>query len=173
VALNDFVPTGVQGTLTLIDGTGSPVSLVVPHCLADVALSGVEGGKLNSVVDFESRGEYISSAHGGRIYPELSWSCHFVGEAAAAAGSAQAFLTRNTPYTANVSTLGSGTSRVYGVTARWAVEMSDFGGTDWSTDFLKCVPKGITLTESMDGYKLSFTLSIKGGSTGSLVLSEV
>jgi hypothetical protein len=171
MAISDFAKTAKHGRIVLTDGTGTPVSLSVAYDKGDVAFSGLAGEDLNESVDIEARGAYISTAAGARRYPQVTFTAYLTGEGASAPGSVQAFLLKQAPYTANISTLGSG--RRYAVNFRLIVEGTDFGdAADWDTVFHDCVPIDTSFSESMDGDSFSFTLSCKGEITGSLALDE-
>lgn len=172
MAISDYVKTAVHGSFTLADGTGTPVTLTAAYDLGDVAISGLSGPKLNEVMTFERRGKIISSAHGARRYPQITFSGYLTGEGASAPGSIQAFLMKATPYTANISTLGAG--RVHAVKFTLNVEGTDFGdAADWSVVCNHCVPVETAFSEAMDGNKFSFTLQVLGSITGSLAASEI
>lgn len=172
MAISDFVKNSCHGSLTLADGTGTPVTLPVLYDLGDIAVTGLSGPRLNEVQDFERRGKYISSAYAGRRYPTFTMSAYLTGEGASAPGSLQAFLFQGTPYTANISTLGSG--RVYAVKATLTIEGTDFNdAADWSTIFNNCVPTDTGFGEAMDGDKFTFSLSVKGAITGSLAAAQI
>ena len=171
MALADFVRNDTHGTITLSDGTGTPVTLAVAYDKGDVSISGLGGEDLNENVDFEARGHFISSAAGARKYPQITFSAFLVGEAASAPGSVQAFLMKQTPYTANVSTFGAG--RRYAVNFTLTIDGASFGADDWSSTFHDCLVQEVGFGESRDGDSFSFTLSCKGEVTGSLALDEV
>lgn len=171
MALSDFVRNDTMGTIVLTDGTGTPVTLTVAYDMGDVAISGLGGEDLNETNDYESRGNYISSAAGARRYPQITFSAFFTGESATTPGSPQAFLMKQTPYTANVSTKGAG--RRYMVDFTLNIEGTEFGADDWSTTFHDCVCMEASFGEARDGNKFSFTLSCKGEVTGSMALDEI
>ncbi len=173
MAVNAYVPTPNQGSIVLSDGTGTPVTLTLPYTRGDLQISGLPGGAfLNETVDIEARGQHICTAYGARRYPSITFTAWFAGEAGSAPASIQAFLTKNTPYTANVSTFGSGSQRVYAVDLTVNIEMSNFGGSDWSTTFNDCVCTEWSFSEGAEGATVSFTVSVKGAITGDLDLAQ-
>lgn len=173
MALADFVRNHVHGSFVLADGTGTPVTLTSLYDLGNVSITGLSGPKLNEVMTYQRRGNWVSDAYGDRRFPQITFTSFLTGEGAAAPGSVQAFLTRSTPYTANVSVQGTGTARVYAVSFRLDIEGSDAGADDWSTTFANCVPIDLSFGEAGDGDKFSFTLECKGAITGSLAASEI
>lgn len=172
MSTSDFVKSNVHGSFTLSDGTGSPVTLTAAYDLGDVNISGLSGPYLNDVVHHERRGKYLSSSYGQRRYVSIAFSCYLTGEGAAAPGSLQAFLGKRTPYTANISTLGSG--RVYAVKFTLNIEGTDFGDSaDWSSVFNHCIPTDMGLSEAADGDKFSITLTCVGTITGDLAAAQI
>lgn len=170
MSLEDFVRTAAHGSFVLTDGT--PVSLTAQYELGDVAVSGLSGPYLNEVQEFESRGNFISDAYGPRRYVQITFSAFLVGEAAAAPGSLQAFLTRSTPYGSNISVQGSG--RVYAVKFGLNIDGASFGVSNWATVFNNCAPVDMSFGESLtDGDRFSFTLRCRGAVTGSLAAAEI
>lgn len=172
MSTSDFVKTSVHGQITLSDGTGTPVMLTGAYDLGDVNISGLSGPQLNEVTHHERRGKYVSSSYGARRYVQITFTAYLTGEGSAAPGSLQAFLMKAAPYTANVSTLGSG--RVYAVDFTLTIEGTDFGDVDdWESTFTDCIPSDISLTEAMDGDKLSFTLTCVGSVSGDITAAEI
>jgi hypothetical protein len=171
MALNDFRASAVHGSIVLADGTGTPVTLTSLYDLGDIAVTGLSGPKANEVVHHQRRGKYVSSSYGARRFPQLTFSNMFVGETSSAPGSVAAFAAQATPYTANVSTLGSG--RVYAVKITVNIEMSDFSGTDWSTVFNSCVLIDRGMTESMEGNTVNLTFEVMGSITGDITYAQI
>lgn len=172
MALSDFVKTSVHGSFTLADGTGTPVTLTASYDLGDVAVSGLSGAKSNEIVNHERRGKYVSSSYGARRYPQVTFSAYLTGENSTTPGSIQAFLKQLAPYTANVSTLGTG--RVYAVKFTLNIEGTNFGDdADWSTVFNHCLITDMGFSEAMDGNKITFTLQCVGSITGALAQAEI
>lgn len=171
MSLSDFVRNNCHGSFTLADGTPDPVTLTSRFDLGDVAISGLSGPTLNEVQEYEARGQYISDAHTTRRYVGITFSSYLTGEGAAAPGSVQAFLMRNTPYGSNISVQGVG--RVYAVHFRLNIEGEEFGTDNWSTLFRNCLPADMSFGEAADGDKFSITLRCRGALSGSLVADQL
>jgi hypothetical protein len=106
MAISDFIKNDVQGTITLIDGSASPVELELDVDRGDLALENL-AELLNEEVTIERRGRLLSVNVGARIYPTLSfsaWLAQFTD--AAVAGLVTDFVLRQGAYAGNKSTLG-------------------------------------------------------------------
>lgn len=171
MSISDFHRTDVHGSFSLADGTGTPVELTSLYDMGDVNVSGLSGPKLNEVKPHFRRGKWKSDSYGERRLVTITFTSKLTGEGAAAPGSVQAFLTKSTPYTANVSVQGAGANRVYAID--FTLDIEDDDGADWSTTFANCVPIDLSFGEGPDGDIFSITLECRGAVTGSLAASEI
>ena len=101
-----------DGSITLADGTGTPVTLVIPVTVGDEAIQGLRAvsaitGQYNDVVAYEARGKLDGVRHTSRTYPSGSFTAHFREFTSATAGVVQDFLLFQNSYSANLSTLGA------------------------------------------------------------------
>ena len=175
MARSGIVKTNVSGSIAFADGTGTPVTLTASFDRGDFVLSDAKE-VLNEDVAIERRGRYINSAHGARVYPQVSFSCWadaFVG-VTSAPGTELGYLMRSGQYTANVSTLGSGTSVPYAINITITIEGTDFGDSADATITLHDVQvSSFSFTEASEGNSLSFTGIVRGEVDGDLALDEV
>lgn len=174
-----YVKNSIHGALSLADGTGTPVTLTVSYDKGDLQLSGL-GAVLNDLVHVTRRGKYVSSAHGARRFPTVSFSAfttNFVGSSTTAPGSLLEFLTGKGAYSANISTLGSG--RPMAVKLTLTIEGSNFGDSADETVVMNNVlVETINFNEAEDGNTLAFEGTVLGtvvvtNSTNTVTYSEV
>ena len=116
-----------DGAITLADGTGVPVTLVVPFTVGDLSVTGLAETQSN-VVAYETRGTLNSVRHTSRTYPSGSFSFQVADYSDGTDQTAIDFLLKQSSYSANVSTLGSN-AEVYTVDVTLDVEGTDFGDT--------------------------------------------
>jgi hypothetical protein len=174
------VKTNTYGTLTLRDGTGTPVTLALTYDKGDISISNM-AAELNEMVPIERRGKLIAIAHGGRMYPEFSFTAflgNIVGSDAVAPGTLIEFMGRKGAYSGNVSTLGSGTVRPYTVDLIWDIEGTNFGDTADErivAEDCRCV---WSVTEAQDGNTVSISGTVYGNvvstnNTNTVTLSQI
>ena len=172
MAMPNWPVNDLQGSISFADGSGVPVTLSdVDYTRGDIAITGLgSSDDLNESIVVKARGRNIGVVAGDRVDPQITFSAFFMGESLSTPGSIQAFLRRQAPYTANVSTLGAG--RRYAVNCTITIEQSDFtaGASDWSTTFHDCILTDISINEDRGGTYVSFTLLIFGEITGSIEL---
>ena len=177
-AESSAIKNAVLNALTLLDGTGSPVSLALSYDDGDFSGSNLSQF-LNEAVAIERRGKFISLVHGKRRYPEISFSTYVgnvVGSTAVAPGTPYEFATGKGAYSANVSTLGTG--RPMAVDVKLSKEGTNVGdGNDETVTFEDCRLTG-TLAEGMEGDKINWTgvcygAVVHGHSTNTPSLTQV
>lgn len=133
MALSTVTKNLNDGTLTLADGTGTPVTLIVPISLGDTTIDDIRAasgitGEQNEVTAYETRGKLDGVRHTARIYPSGSFSMHFREFTSATAGVVQDFICKTNAYSANVSTLAAGANAdVYTIKITLTVEGTDHG----------------------------------------------
>lgn len=173
MAISDFVKSNVHGSFVWSDGTGTPITHTSLYDRGDIVISGLgEGGKLNSVVHHQRRGNYISSSYGERIFPTVTFSAFHTGTAASTPGSIADWIQRRTPYASTVSTLGSG--RVWASKMVLTYEGTDFGDTSDGTITLNHVVwKLDSFTEAIDGNSFSISGTVLGAIEGDLAIAEI
>ena len=121
------------------DGTGTPVTLTLTNDL-EVSVTGLTGGKLNSVEKITRRGGLFAVASGERIFPQVTITFIHTGfkGATAAPGTALEFATFQGLYSANISTYAGGTKSEKAITIKIMGEMSDYGGADAALTLKHC-----------------------------------
>lgn len=152
----------VKGSVRFADGTGTPVTLVVPCDQGNYALTGLSA-KLNQPIKVESRGRFKSLIRGPRIYPQFSLMAYvgnLIGATTSAPGSELEMLFGKGAYSANISTLGA--SREMTIDVRLTVEGTDWGDTADETIDLEDVICSIDFNESGEGNTISITGEVLG-----------
>lgn len=175
-AASAYVKTNVMGTLTLIDGAGT--SLTVPYEKGDLSVDGL-AQSLNELVKHEARGNFISASYGNRRYPSMSFSAfatNLVGGTSSAPGTVYEFVTRSGAYAALVPTLGAGHPMT--VDVRLTIEGSNFGDSADETITLHDVHVTASFQEATDGNSLSFSGEVLGevvhvNNTNTVTIDEI
>ena len=144
-----------DGKITLIDGTGTPVTLEVAY--EDGTLSYDKPNDQSSLVVFD-RGSLSAVRKDQDQFITFTFSANMRQFTDAAAGSIIDFITKSNAYSANTST-GSGTPYIeqYCIDVQFDVEGTDHGDAkDHQATFAKCVADSYSFAE---GGPNSFTLS--------------
>ena len=168
MALDTNVKNFAQGTITLSDGTGSPVSLILTLDKGTLAIEGLKK-VLRETVKYERRGLLHTVSLANRIYPTLSFEAMVSEFSNASAGVVTDFLLGNAAYSANVSTLGS-SHLVFTCKLTFDLEGTDTGGNDSQ---VVCDDVDFTFNFS-EGDPNMFSISgeILGAVTGDLAAAE-
>jgi len=173
MAVNDKPLTLNDVTVTLSDGTGTPVTLTLTNDTS-VSVEGLTGRALNEVVSVQRRGKHFGLAHGQRVYPTVTIEYIHNGwvGATAAPGTPIEFVTFQGLYAANVSTTTGGTRSVKTVSVRIATEGTDYGDTDGELIMEDCYLQSHTLLSDGEPSTYSMTLVCTGDISGDLGYSE-
>jgi len=111
-----------DGTITLKDGTGSPVSLVVPFSVGDLSISGMETDTLGRTVNaYETRGTLNSLRRGARVYPTVSFSAQLADVTDATEKTLLDMVLKRASYAGNTSTTAA-TGDVYTLDVVFTIE---------------------------------------------------
>lgn len=143
MAQSSVIKHYTDGTITLLDGTGTPLTLAVRFSVGDVKLDGLKAKQKETVV-YQARGEVTSKRHTDRIFPTLSWSCQVADMSETSVGTVSDFITAKsgTPYASRVSTGGS-SAEVFTCDCKLTVEGTNHGDSadqtwtaeDWEPTF--------------------------------------
>lgn len=95
-----------DGTITANDGTGSPVTLVIPFSTGDLSVSALSQVQ-RATVAYEARGVLTSVRKAARTYPSGSFSFQVADYSDAVDGTAVDFFMKSNSYSGNISTLGA------------------------------------------------------------------
>lgn len=167
-APSGFIKNFIGGSVRGSDGTGTPVTLVLPLEMGNFAVSGLQA-VLNEPQKLETRGQFRCLQRGNRIYPQFSLSAYVgnvVGGSTSAPGGILEMLFGKGAYAANVSTLGA--NRYYVCDIRLTIEGTTWGdGADETID-LEDVLITIDFAEAGEGN----TISITGEVLGAVVITN-
>ena len=118
-----------DGSISATDGTGTPVSLVIPFTTGDLSISGLSATQ-NATVAYESRGVLTAVRKAARTYPSGSFSFQVADYSDAVDQTAIDYFLKANSYSANISTLAAGADAdVYTVDLVFTVEGTDLGDT--------------------------------------------
>jgi hypothetical protein len=157
-----------RGVLLLSDGTGTPVTLVIPMAQGDFTLGPISQ-YLNEPVIYTARTRIIGLGWGAPAQPAISLTAmvgNLVGSSNTAPGTVLEFITGKGAYAANISTLGA--NRPMTVDLRMTIEGTDFGDTADETIDCEDVQMTIEFSEAAEGN----SISISGTVLGALVFTN-
>lgn len=160
-----FWKNNLQGTITLLDGTGTPVTLTMTTDRGDLKVTNLSA-KLNAPMPLTRRGRFGSLNRGERLFIGVSltaWVGNLVGSSTSVPGTPFEFLTKSGAYSANVSTLGA--NREYCVDLRITNEGTNFGDTADETLTVEDMVAVCEWAEAIDGN----VLTISGQGLGAVV----
>ena len=154
-----------DGSITLKDGTGTPVTLVVPFSQGDFSPAGIQETQ-QEVVAYQSRGVLHIVRHAAANFPTGSFSFMVADYADATDQTAIDFLLKQGSFAANVSTLGTN-AEVYTVNIVLTIEGTDHGdAADHTITLTNCActidvaegePNTVTVNYTAYGGKPTFT----------------
>lgn len=125
MAASTFIKHLYDGTISLADGTGTPVTLTVPFTVGDLSVSGLSETQKN-VVAYETRGTFNTLRHTSRTYPSGSFSAHLADYSDATESTLIDFILAANSYSGNASTSGAN-AEVYTIDITLTVEGTDYG----------------------------------------------
>jgi len=145
MALSTSIKTTHDATITLKDGTATPVTLAVPVTIGDETISELMAvssvtGEFNETVEFTARGKLTGIRHGDRIFPSGSFTAQFREFTNATAGAVLDFVRKTNGYAANTSSAPTAFgSDVYLIDIVITVEGTDRGdGADHTITLTDC-----------------------------------
>jgi len=156
------------GSITIQDGTGSPLSVVVDFDNADFSISGLKD-QLKDTTTYQSRGTLHSVRHTSRTFPTISFTAMMSEFTDSSGGTAIDMILGQAPFAARVSTLGANAD-VMTFKILLGLEGTDFGDSaDIAVEF-DDVELSVDFTES-DPNTLSFSGTVYGAITGDMAIS--
>ena len=103
MAASTIIKHFTDGTITLKDGTGTPVTLVVPFSTGDFSLGGLTQA-LRATNVYQARGVLTGLRLGAKAFPTGSFSCQIADYSDASDRTVLDFLRKSNSYSANLST---------------------------------------------------------------------
>tara|TARA_R110002020_G_scaffold40153_3_gene118893 strand:- start:518 stop:1003 length:486 start_codon:yes stop_codon:yes gene_type:complete len=119
MAISSVVKNFRDGTLTIEDGTGTPLDVVVQYEAGDFSLSGLTAGQ-KEVTTYMDRGDLCSVRQTSQTFPSLSFSAHLSDLSDASEETLPDILLKQGSKSSAVSTLGA-TADVYTVKLTWSI----------------------------------------------------
>lgn len=165
------------GVYRMSDGTGTPVTLVIPMGQGDLA-GGTLAEYLNEPVIYMARTLIIGLGYGAPRPPQVSLTFlvgNLIGGTNTAPGSPLEFAVKKGAYSANVSTLGANRDMTFDL--RLTIEGTAWGDSaDETIDFEDC-RADFDFAELGEGNKFSVTLTVLGSvvitnNTNTVTLSQ-
>ena len=154
MAASNVVKNMCDGTITLKDGAGTPISVTVKFDNADFTISGLKA-KLRETVAYQHRGVLSSVRHTARTFPQFSFSCSMSEFTAATAVSVSDAVLKNGSFSSAISTLGANAD-VYTLDLTIAEEGTNFGDSADHTFTIEDCELELTYTEGdPNGFSLS------------------
>lgn len=147
-----------DGQITLKDGTGSPVTLIVTYEEGNLSLDNLNDLRDQTVI--RDRGDIAAIRKGDQQPLSGSFSFYFRAFTDAAVGGIRDFITNSNAYAANVSTGATGSPYVehYCIDIVYTVEGTDFdSNADHVATLSRCVCNLSLAEGDPTSYSLSFT----------------
>ncbi len=132
-----------DGTLTMGDGTGTPVTMVIPYDNGNVKVEDFEVDDME-VQAFESRGGTIYAIRDvkKKTSTKITFTADLVGSTDSAKANILDFIRFTNKYSGNVTTLPSTAGKAKLISFKWGFERSNFGATaDGSFTYKYCRAK--------------------------------
>ena len=127
MAIDSVVRHDCDGTIQLLDGTGTPVTLDVPFSQGDFSLSGLSKEQ-REVVAYQSRGTLHSIRLGDKTFPTVSFSAMLSNLTDATLTTALDFLRKAGSYSSN-ATQSTNSAEVFTVGMKLTIEGTDHGAS--------------------------------------------
>ena len=152
-----------DGTITLEDGTGSPVTLVVPFTTGDLNVDGLQQS-LRGIQAYQTRGSLHSVRLAAREFPTVSFSAQLADVSDGTDGTLIDYCLKQGSYASNVSTLTG--SDVYAIKMTLSIEGTDLGDSADHTIQMDDVHVTLAVAEGEPD-----TVTISGTVYGTIVMS--
>jgi len=162
-AESTFWKNNLQGAITLIDGTGTPVTLALATDRGDLKITGLGPANQNAPVVMTRRGKFGSLNRGERIFPQVTFTCftgNVIGSSGVAPGTPWEFAGKKGAYAANVSTLGA--NREYTIDIKLTIEGTNWGDTADETITCEDCVVACEWNEAIDGNILAISAQCLG-----------
>ena len=125
MATSSVVKNFTDGTLTLTDATGTPISCTARFVNGDLSIEGLKA-KLRDTTAYQARGATTSVRHTTRKYVSGSFTCQLSEFSSASANDVSDACLKTGAFSAGVSKLGA-SADVWAVDLTWAVEGTSHG----------------------------------------------
>lgn len=165
MALSTIIQTSRHGSLTLLDGTGTPITYSVRFDRGDFSISGLSPD-MAEITTFAARHVHIGHAKGAPTYPTVSFSLFVTDYSETGTGTIQDFFhaTASTPFENRVSVSSKYDGFAFDI--RWDADTDDDGATAAHT--MTChgvVCTGYDINEGDEGTTITVNGTVYGSST--------
>ena len=130
MAISSVVKNFRDGTLTIEDGTGTPLDVVVQYEAGDFSLSGLTAGQ-KEIATYMDRGDLASVRNTNQSFPSVSFTAHMTDISDASEETLPDILLKQGSKAAAISTLGANAD-VYTVKLTWSIAEPGALPTLWS-----------------------------------------
>ena len=155
MAVSTVIKHFSDGSITLSDGTGTPVELTVPFSEGDFSVSGIQESQ-KAVSVYQSRGVLHSLRLGEKTFITGSFSAMLADVSDASAGNLLDFIRKTNAYSGNTSTVSSGDC--YAIKITLSIEGTDLGDSADHTIVLDdCTCSADVSEGEPDSISISFT----------------
>jgi hypothetical protein len=169
MALSTVIKNFTDGSITIKDGTGTPLEITVALDEGNFTMSGL-AAQLSEVAAYESRGSFSGLRHTTRTYPSGSFSAKVAEFSEDSTGTlADAILKQGTVWAAAVSTSGA-SADVYTVDLVFAMEGTDHGDSADATVTLEDCYCTIDFAEG-DPNTFTITFTCYGSISGDITIT--
>lgn len=164
MALSNIIQTSRHGSLTLLDGTGTPLTYSVRYDKGDFSISGLSPD-MAEIITFAARHVHIGHAKGAPTYPTVSFSMFITDYSETSSGTIQDFLhaTSGTPFSARTTVASNYDG--FACDIRWDADTSGSGSADNTITMKGCVVTGYDVSEADDGTTLTVNATVYGDGT--------
>lgn len=156
MALSSIIKNFRDGTITLEDATGTPISMTLALEAGDFSVDGFsQGVKSYETTDYTDRGEYATSRKTNQTFPSFSLTAHMSDLSDATDRSLFDIVTKGGAWASGVSTLGPAAD-VWAIKITLTIEGTDHGD---SADHVFSMDDCICEISFAEGDPNSFSLS--------------
>ena len=156
------------GSITIKDGTGSPLTVAADFDQGDFSVSGLMANLKESAV-YQTRGVVRSVRHTERSFPSISFTALMSEFSDASGGTMLNMIAGTAPFAARVSTLGA-SADVITFDVVIVIEGTDLGDSADATLTFEDVALAVDYTGG-DPSQFSVSGTVYGGITGDLTIS--
>jgi hypothetical protein len=156
-----------DGTITIKDGTGTPLSCTIRFDNGDFSIDGLKA-KLRETNPYQHRGVLSSVRHTTRTFPTGTFTCSMSEFTSAAANSVSDAVLKNGAFAAAVSTLGANAD-VYTLDIQITEEGTNFGDAADHTFTLEDCEISMAYNQG-DPNTFSLSFTVYGAVAGDLAI---
>jgi hypothetical protein len=157
-----------DGTLTLTDASGTPISCTARFVNGDLSIDGLKA-KLRDTTAYQSRGAITSVRHTTRKFVTGSFTCQLSEFSSASANDVTDACCKTGAFASGVSKLGT-SAEVWAIDLTWVMEGTNYGDSGDHTLTIGSCECEVSLKEG-DPNTVSVAFTSYGSISGNLALS--